>query len=145
MTSARPMPLWIALAPVVLLVALLGADVLYFGEDSSYGSNQIALLLAALFAGALGMGRGTTWAQIRDAIAHSIGTATEAILMLLLIGALSGTWLALNESWRATISRQFFSRSRLIRIVIEKGRGGFFGFVSRKERTMQNFQLVILS
>ena len=93
MTSARPMPLWIALAPVVLLVALLGADVVYFGEDSSYGSNQIALLLAALFAGALGMGCGTTWTQIRDAIAHSIGTATEAILILLLIGALSGTWL----------------------------------------------------
>ena len=31
--------------------------------------------------------------EIRDAIAHSIGTATEAILILLLIGALSGTWL----------------------------------------------------
>jgi NhaC family Na+:H+ antiporter len=93
MTSRGTMPLWVALAPVVLLVALLGADVVYFGEDSSYGSNQIALLLAALFAGALGMGRGTTWTNIRDAIAHSIGTATEAILILLLIGALSGTWL----------------------------------------------------
>ena len=91
MTSRGTMPLWVALAPVVLLVALLGADVVYFGEDSSYGSNQIALLLAALFAGALGMGRGTTWTDIRDAIAHSIGTATEAILILLLIGALSGT------------------------------------------------------
>ena len=42
MTSPSPMPLWMALAPVVLLVALLGADVVYFGEDSSYGSNQIA-------------------------------------------------------------------------------------------------------
>ena len=93
MTSRGTMPLWVALAPVVLLVALLGADVVYFGEDSSYGSNQIALLLAALFAGALGMGRGTMWTEIRDAIAHSIGTATEAILILLLIGALSGTWL----------------------------------------------------
>jgi len=93
MTSRGTMPLWVALAPVVLLVALLGADVVYFGEDSSYGSNQIALLLAALFAGALGMGRGTMWTDIRDAIAHSIGTATEAILILLLIGALSGTWL----------------------------------------------------
>ncbi|MGB1384729.1 MAG: Na+/H+ antiporter NhaC family protein [Flavobacteriales bacterium] len=93
MTARGGMPLAMALAPVVLLVALLGADVVYFGEDSSYGSNQIALLLAALFAGALGVSRGTTWAQIRDAIAHSIGTATEAILILLLIGALSGTWL----------------------------------------------------
>ncbi|MAV51611.1 MAG: Na+/H+ antiporter NhaC [Crocinitomicaceae bacterium] len=93
MTSRPSMPLLVALAPVVLLVCLLGADVVFFGEDSSYGSNQIALLLAALSAGALGMARGTTWASIREAIAHSIGTATEALLILLLIGALSGTWL----------------------------------------------------
>lgn len=91
--SAERLPLWVALAPVALLVALLAADVVWFGEDSSYGANQLALLLAALFAGALGMARGTTWAAIKDAIAHSIGTATEALLILLLIGALSGTWL----------------------------------------------------
>ena len=72
MTSPSPMPLWMALAPVVLLVALLGADVVYFGEDSSYGSNQIALLLAALFAGVLGMTRGTKWSEMKDAIAQSL-------------------------------------------------------------------------
>ena len=82
MTNPSPMPLWMALAPVVLLVALLGVDVVYFGEDSSYGSNQIALLLAALFAGTLGMTRGTKWSEMRNAIADSIGTATEAILIL---------------------------------------------------------------
>ena len=87
------MPLWVAFVPVALLVALLGADVVFFGEDSSYGSNQIALLLAALAAGGLGMARGIKWDTIRDSIASSIGTATEAILILLLIGALSGTWL----------------------------------------------------
>lgn len=87
------MPLWVAVVPVALLVALLGADVVFFGEDSSYGSNQIALLLAALAAGGLGMARGIKWDTIRDSIASSIGTATEAILILLLIGALSGTWL----------------------------------------------------
>ena len=87
------MPLWVALLPVVLLVALLAADVLWFGEDSSYGANQMALLLAALVAGALGYWRGTAWTSIKEAIASSIGTATEALLILLLIGALSGTWL----------------------------------------------------
>lgn len=87
------MPLWVAVVPVALLVALLGADVVFFGEDSSYGSNQIALLLAALASGGLGMARGIKWDTIRDSIASSIGTATEAILILLLIGALSGTWL----------------------------------------------------
>tara|TARA_B100001564_G_scaffold355899_1_gene369058 strand:- start:74 stop:1516 length:1443 start_codon:yes stop_codon:yes gene_type:complete len=93
MTAGRSMPLWVAVVPVALLVALLGADVVFFGEDSSYGSNQIALLLAALAAGGLGMARGIKWDTIRDSIASSIGTATEAILILLLIGALSGTWL----------------------------------------------------
>ena len=93
MTPTDKLPLWMAIAPVVLLVTLLGADVVFFGEDSSYGSNQMALLLSAMFAGALGMSRGTTWTAIRDGIAQSIGTATEAILILLLIGALSGTWL----------------------------------------------------
>ena len=53
----------------------------------------MALLLAALFAGAIGLTRGISWQEIRDSIAQSIGTATEAILILLLIGALSGTWL----------------------------------------------------
>ena len=43
MTAERSMPLWVAVVPVALLVALLGADVVFFGEDSSYGSNQIAL------------------------------------------------------------------------------------------------------
>lgn len=93
MKSAGSMPLWMALAPVVFLVALLAGDVVWFGEDSSYGANQIALLLAALAAGGLGWSRGTTWVSMRDAIAKSIGTATEALLILLLIGALSGTWL----------------------------------------------------
>ena len=97
MTSKGPasqnMPLAMAILPVLFLVGLLGANVFYFEDDSSYGSNQMALLLAALLAGAIGLTRGISWQEIRDSIAQSIGTATEAILILLLIGALSGTWL----------------------------------------------------
>ena len=136
MTAKSDLPLWMALAPVVLLVALLGADVVYFGEDSSYGSNQIALLLAALFAGALGMSRGTTWTQIRDAIAHSIGTATEAILILLLIGALSGTWLiagiipAFNHYGLQILEpRIFFFAACIICGLLSLATGGSWGTV----------------
>ncbi|HHZ96199.1 MAG TPA: sodium:proton antiporter, partial [Flavobacteriales bacterium] len=71
MKSVRPMSLLVALVPIIALIAMLAADVVWFGEDSSYGSNQMA----------------------REAIASSIGQATEAILILLLIGALAGTWL----------------------------------------------------
>ena len=66
---------------------------IFFGEDSSYGSNQIALLIAALVAGGIGMTRGVKWDTISKAIASNISQATDAIIILLLIGALTGTWL----------------------------------------------------
>ncbi len=85
--------LGLSLVPVAALIGLLAADVVAFGEDSSYGANQIAMLLAAFVAGGIGMARGIQWKAISDAIAHSVSQTTEAILILLMIGALSGTWL----------------------------------------------------
>ena len=96
MNASKPstsMSLLVALFPVIALIVMLAADVVWFGEDSSYGSNQMALLIAAFIAGGIGVARGTKWKEIRDAIASGIGQATEAILILLLIGALAGTWL----------------------------------------------------
>ena len=82
------------MAPVVILIGLLAGDVWAFADDSSYGPNQIAMLITALIAGGIGMWRvGTTWQAIRDAIASNVSTTSEALLILLLIGALSGTWL----------------------------------------------------
>ncbi|MDA0304379.1 MAG: Na+/H+ antiporter NhaC [Bacteroidetes bacterium] len=87
------MSLLLALVPVVLLIGLLAADVVAFGEDSSYGANQIAMLLAAFVAGGIGMAKGVQWSTIREAIGNSIAQTSEAMLILLMIGALSGTWL----------------------------------------------------
>ena len=83
----------LSLVPVAVLIGLLAADVIVFGEDSSYGANQIAMLLAAFVAGGIGMLRGTKWTAISQAMAHSVSQTTEAIMILLMIGALSGTWL----------------------------------------------------
>ena len=87
------MPLILALIPIILLVVLLGTNVYYFEDDSSYGSNQIALLIAALVSSGIGMFRGVKWSIIKDSISSNISQATEAIIILLLIGALAGTWL----------------------------------------------------
>jgi len=87
------MPFLLALSPIIVLVVLLGTNVWCFKDDSSYGSNQMALLIAALVAGGIGMYRGVDWSTIRDAISSNIAQATEAIIILLLIGALAGTWL----------------------------------------------------
>ena len=92
MSQQRP-NLGTALLPIVFLVLLLAADVLAFGEDSSYGSNQIALLLASGLAVAIGMRRGQRWEEFERRIKDTLGDAIGAILILLLIGALAGTWL----------------------------------------------------
>ena len=76
--SALNMPLLLALLPIILLIALLGTNVYFFEDDSSYGSNQMALLIAALVAGGIGMYRGISWSSIRDAISSNISQATEA-------------------------------------------------------------------
>jgi NhaC family Na+:H+ antiporter len=83
----------LSLLPVIILVAVLAADVYFFKDNSSYGPNQIALLFAALIAGGIGMWKGVKWEFISKNIARGIGSSTEAILILLLIGALAGTWL----------------------------------------------------
>lgn len=90
--TSRPSMLT-ALAPILLLVALLAADVIAFGEDSSYGSNQVALLIASGATVAIGMFRGMGWADFESRIKDTLGDAIGAILILLLIGALAGTWL----------------------------------------------------
>ncbi|MEY5044689.1 MAG: hypothetical protein RJA19_1916, partial [Bacteroidota bacterium] len=82
-----------SLVPVAVLMGLLALHVIGFGADSSYGPNQIAMLLAAFVSVAIGMAHGVRWASVSAAIGKSIASTAEAILILLLIGALSGTWL----------------------------------------------------
>lgn len=72
---------------------MLAANVIYFGEDSSYGPNQLALLLAAAIAGGIGIATGRSWEVIYDGVVEGISSAMGAIIILLLIGALAGTWL----------------------------------------------------
>ena len=57
-----------ALVPVVVLIALLGAAVYLFGDESSFGPNQIALVLGTAVAGLVGLANGQSWAEIEEAI-----------------------------------------------------------------------------
>ncbi|NND93902.1 MAG: Na+/H+ antiporter NhaC [Flavobacteriales bacterium] len=92
-TSTKRPTLFQSLLPIVILIAMLAANVFFFGEDSSYGSNQIALLVAAAMAAVVGVGIGKKWKEIYRGIVESIGSAMGAIIILLFIGALAGTWL----------------------------------------------------
>jgi len=81
------------LVPVLLLVALLALNVAVFGDSGLEGPNQIALLLSAALALLIGIHNGHRFSDLLEHIVRSINTAMGAILILLLIGALAGTWL----------------------------------------------------
>ncbi|MBX3173217.1 MAG: Na+/H+ antiporter NhaC [Gemmatimonadaceae bacterium] len=92
-TDKRAPNLGQALIPVVVLVALLATSVFLYGDGSSTGPNQIALLLAAMVAAVLGARNGYQWREMQDGIVHGISLAMGALLILLVVGALIGTWI----------------------------------------------------
>ncbi|MBP5549535.1 MAG: sodium:proton antiporter, partial [Bacteroidales bacterium] len=86
---------FISLIPVMVLVALLALNINIFGSDAILGASQVALLVAAGLAVWLSMWLfKTTWSAFEDAMKSNIGNVTTAIVILLLIGAISGTWMA---------------------------------------------------
>ncbi|NOX67656.1 MAG: Na+/H+ antiporter NhaC [Gammaproteobacteria bacterium] len=93
MTEPKESNLLDALIPVVSLVMMLGLSVYLFGSDSSSGPNQIVLTLGAAIASIVAIQNGHRWKDILESIVHGIGTAMGALLILLAVGALIGTWL----------------------------------------------------
>ena len=91
--SSRPVPIWLASLPILLLIGLLALNVWIWGGDASYGPNQIALMLAAAAAAIAGRLFGTRTKEIIEGMSHSISSAITAMLILILIGGLTGTWL----------------------------------------------------
>lgn len=92
-SSKKNIPFIVAMIPILVLVIMLYYNVKIFGDNATYGSNQIALLLSALVAGLIGVMYGFKWKKIEKGIVKSIKSALPAILILLLIGALAGTWM----------------------------------------------------
>ncbi|MCU0754605.1 MAG: Na+/H+ antiporter NhaC [Xanthomonadales bacterium] len=86
-------PFWLACLPLLVLIVLLALSVKLYGADSSYGPNQIALLLAGGVAGVIGLRLGLRWADIQEAMVHGVSLGTSAIFILLAVGALIGTWM----------------------------------------------------
>ena len=92
-SNVREPSLFDALLPLLALVCLLGLSVYLYGENSSYGANQIALLCCGGIAALIGLKNGQRWESFQQAIVHGISMATTAMLILLSVGALIGTWI----------------------------------------------------
>lgn len=83
----------ISLIPILILVTLLALNISIFGSDAILGASQVALLFSAGVAIWLAMWLfKLPWQDFEEAIKSNIGDVTTAIVILFLIGAISGTW-----------------------------------------------------
>ncbi len=90
--SPRMTPL-LALTPIVFLVVLLACSVYLFGSNSSYGANQIALVLATCVAALVGRQVGLDWKAAEEGIITGIAVGLGPTMILLSVGMLIGTWI----------------------------------------------------
>lgn len=78
---------------MVLLVALLAYNVFVFGDDALSGSNQFILLMGGAIAAVVGFFHKVSYEKMLAEVAENVKSTTGALLILLMVGALSGTWL----------------------------------------------------
>ena len=89
----RELNIWEAMIPVVALVGMLGFNVFIYGDESLSGSNQFILLLGGAIAAIVGFFNKVNYDTMIDAVAGNVQSTTGAILILLMVGALAGTWM----------------------------------------------------
>ncbi len=84
----------VSLLPFVFLVAALSVVIYVFGTDALSGASQVALLFAAGFTVVLSMVLyKTSWKVFEESILENITSVGTSIVILLLIGAVSGSWM----------------------------------------------------
>ena len=88
----KKIPYLLALAPILFLIGLLTFNVVMY-DNAIGGANQLALLFSGALAAIIGFFYGIKWEKIMQGIGESIKSIVPAIIMLLLIGSLAGTWL----------------------------------------------------
>ncbi|MGL5937656.1 MAG: Na+/H+ antiporter NhaC family protein [Phocaeicola sp.] len=88
-----PSPL-VSLCPVFLLALLLAMSIYFFGENSLAGASQISLLVATSVCICISMvGYKISWSRFELAFSNNISGISSALIILLVIGAISGAWM----------------------------------------------------
>ncbi|MCR9166166.1 MAG: Na+/H+ antiporter NhaC [Nannocystaceae bacterium] len=93
--DGQPIPGWAALVPIVALVGFLSLFILVLpGRYPGFeGTGHLPLILAAVTGGIVARAYGWSWKTLQHGIDKAIGMAMSAMLILLVIGLLMGTWL----------------------------------------------------
>lgn len=88
-------PSWIvSLIPFIFLISVLVVVIKVFGADALSGGSQVALLMASGVVVAISMiFYKIPWKEFEEGITDNIRAVGTAILILLLIGAVAGSWM----------------------------------------------------
>ncbi len=92
-TKNKELNIWEALIPVAILVIMLAYNVSVYGDDSLGGSNQFIMLLGGAVAAVIGFMNKVPYKKMLEDISSNIKSTAGAILILLFVGSLAGTWL----------------------------------------------------
>ena len=88
-----PHPL-VSLIPLATLIILISLSIWIFGNDALLGSSQISLLFGTALCIAISVGfYKYPWKAFEEEIINTIGNSAIAIVILLLIGMLSASWM----------------------------------------------------
>lgn len=82
-----------ALIPVFALIIMLAYNVAVYGDEALSGSNQFILLLGAAVAAIVGFMNKVSYKDMMEKVSDNLRSTSSAIIILLLVGALAGTWL----------------------------------------------------
>lgn len=88
-------PSWyVSLIPFIVLLAALVLVIKGFGADALAGGSQVALMFAAGVTVAISMVfYRIPWKDLEDAMVENISSVGTSIVILLLIGAVAGSWM----------------------------------------------------
>ena len=92
-SNSAGLSIGVALLPIIFLVSLLSINVFIYGDDSLNGTNQFILILSGLFGASIGFIYKVSYKKILTSISNSVKSVTGALLILLFVGALAGTWM----------------------------------------------------
>ena len=80
--------------PFVVLIVLITCCVAVFGNATLDGASQVSLLAASAVSVLVGhFAKRLTWENLEQEITRKVASCTPAIIILLLIGAIGGTWM----------------------------------------------------
>lgn len=93
--TTRQPSIAISAIPLLVLIVMLALTIKLFGGDAIAGGSQLSLLTASAVCVTIAIiGYRCSWQQLEDAFVANMRSATPAIIILLLIGAIAGTWMA---------------------------------------------------